>query len=174
MFVVFFFSFYPSPALVCAVIWVGFGWKRHGQSGPIKQNPIFFGLNACRGDWYRVCIYLLTRHGEFYIWEDMPGSCVCLMRQSSLSSLSWAYYAKQTLRPCFISQSFSLNNLLSEVCEAISSVSSCTCTTEEGCTWTLFSLSGSSESWQRLNWSSFCSEKRKDHSYSTGMCSIKP
>lgn len=87
-------------------------------------NPIFLRLNACSGDGYSVCIHLLTRHGEIYIREDMPGSCLCLMRQRSLSSLN------QTLRPCFISQSFNLNSLLSEVREAIRPVSSSTWTME--------------------------------------------
>lgn len=120
----------------CAVIWVGLRWKCHGQSRPITWNPIFLGLNAC------VCIYLLTRHGEFYIREDMPGSCLCLMRQRSLFSLRWAYYTNQTLRPCLISQSVHLNSLLSEDWEEISSVSSSTWTT--AC-WTSLSLSGSSD-----------------------------
>lgn len=161
--------FFSSCMSMCAIIW--FGVKCHGQSGPITWNPIFLWLNACGRDGYSVCIYLLTRHGEFYIREDMPGSCLCLMRQRSWR---WAYYANQTLRPCLISQSFHLKNLLSGIWEAISSVSSSTCTTEDGWTCrTSLSLSGSSQSWQRLNLSGFSSKKRKDNLNSTGLCSIK-
>ncbi len=125
----------------CAVI-----WDERVKANYI--NPISLMLNACSGDGYSVCIHPLTRHGEFYIREDTPGSCLCLMRQRSLSSLN------QTLRPRFISQSFHLNSLLSEVWEAIRSVSSSTWTTEEGwACWVIRKLT-------KVEFSRFSSEQK--------------